>query len=115
AGAAEDGADAGDDLFEAEGLGHIVIAADGQTGDLVRGVITRGEEDDGSVHADLAQAASDGEAVHVRQHHVEDEEVDVGMFGQAQGRGAVGGGDDGEGGGGATGGQERAAIVDTSY
>src|SRR5699024_3292799 len=29
AGAAEDGADAGDDLFEAEGLGHIVIAADG--------------------------------------------------------------------------------------
>src|SRR5699024_11724669 len=38
AGAAEDGADAGDDLFEAEGLGHIVIAADGQTGDLVRGV-----------------------------------------------------------------------------
>src|SRR5699024_5025454 len=64
AGAAEDSADAGDDLFEAEGLGHIVIAADGQTGDLVRGVVAGGEEDDGSVHADLAQASGDGETVH---------------------------------------------------
>src|SRR5699024_652855 len=85
-------------------------AADGQTGDLVRGVVAGGEEDDGSVHADLAQAPGDGEAVHVRQHDVEDEEVDVGLLGQAQGLRTVGGGDDVETGEAETGGQEFADI-----
>ncbi len=94
AGAAQHRTDAGDDLFEAEGLRDVVIAADGQPRDLVRGVIAGGEEDDGSVHADLPEPAGDGEAVHIGQHHVEDEEVGVGLLRQAQGLGSVGGGDD---------------------
>lgn len=94
AGPTQHGADAGDDLFEAEGLRDVVIAADGQAGDLVRGVITGGEEHDRSVHADLAEATRDGEAVHVRQHHVEDEEIGVGLLGQTKSFGAVGSRDD---------------------
>ncbi len=48
-GAAQHGTDAGHHLVEAEGLGHIVVAADGQAGDLVVGVIPCGEEDDGEM------------------------------------------------------------------
>ena len=46
-GAAQDGLDAGDDLVEAERLGDVVVAADGETGDLVFGVVLRREEEDG--------------------------------------------------------------------
>src|SRR5699024_4313460 len=37
-------ADAGDDLVEAEGFGDVVVAAHREPGDLVGGVIARGEE-----------------------------------------------------------------------
>ena len=47
--AAQDGADARDDLFEAEGFGDVVVAADGQALDLVAHVVARGEKEDGVV------------------------------------------------------------------
>ena len=37
AGAAQDGPDAGDELLEAEGLGHVVVAAEREAADLVLG------------------------------------------------------------------------------
>jgi hypothetical protein len=45
--AAQDRLDARDDLVEAERLGDVVVAADGEAGDLVLGVVLRGEEEDG--------------------------------------------------------------------
>src|SRR3712207_7669600 len=44
--AAQDRLDASDDLVEAERLRDVVVAADGEAGDLVLGVVFRGEEQD---------------------------------------------------------------------
>jgi len=74
-GAAQDGADAGDDLLQPEGLGDVVVAADGQALDLVRHVIAGGQEEDRGGHVTLAQAPGHGEAVHVGQHDIEDHQV----------------------------------------
>ena len=49
-GAAQDGADAGDDLLQPEGLGDVVVAADGQPLDLVRHVVAGGQEEDRGGH-----------------------------------------------------------------
>ena len=56
-GAAEDGPDPGHDLVEAEGLGDVVVAADGEAGDLVLGVVLRGQEQDGEVLAGCPELA----------------------------------------------------------
>ena len=42
----EDGVHPGDDLGEGEGLGHVVVAADGQAGHLVLDGVAGGEEED---------------------------------------------------------------------
>ena len=73
--AAQDGLDAGDDLVEAERLGDVVVAADGEAGDLVLGVVLRREEQDRRGVAGAAEALGDAEAVHVGQHDVEDDQV----------------------------------------
>src|SRR5690606_12497203 len=73
--AAQDRLDARDDLVEREGLGDVVVAADGETGDLVFRVVFRGEEQDGRRVAGCPQALGDAEAVHIGQHDVEDDEV----------------------------------------
>ena len=90
-GAAQDRADPGDDLLQAERLGDVVVAADGQALDLVGGVVARGEEQHGDVLALLAQPAGDGEPVHVGEHHVEHHEVGLDLAGEAQRGAAVGG------------------------
>ena len=43
-GASQDGADTGNDLFKAEGLGYVVVATDGQTLDLVTHIVACGQE-----------------------------------------------------------------------
>ena len=93
-GAAQDGADAGDDLFEAEGLSDVVVAADGQALDLVAHIVARGEEEDRGGDAGVAQAPGDGEAVHVGEHDVEDDEVGARGLGFVKCAAAVLGGDD---------------------
>ena len=75
--AAQDGADAGHHLLEAERLGDVVVAADGQALDLVVDRVPRREEDDGQLPAGVAQPPGDREAVHVGEHDVEDDEVGV--------------------------------------
>ena len=87
AGAAQHGADAGDDLLEAERLGDVVVAADGEALDLVVDRVARGDEDDRQLAALLAQPPGDGEAVHVGEHHVEDAQVGLVVAGDAQGLG----------------------------
>lgn len=74
-GATEDGPDARDHFVQAEGLGDVVVAADGQSGDLVLGVILGREEKDREVLARCAEASGYGEAVHVREHDVQYGEV----------------------------------------
>ena len=59
AGAAQHGADAGDDLLEAERLGDVVVAADGEALDLVVDRVAGGDEDDGQLAARLAQPPGD--------------------------------------------------------
>ncbi len=74
-GPAQHRADPGDDLFQAEGLGHVVVAAEGQAADLVLGRVARGQEHHRDPGAAAAQPPDDIEAVHVGQHHIEHDEV----------------------------------------
>ena len=70
--AAELGADAAEQLADAEGLGHVVVGADLEADDLVDlGVLRRQQDDrDGAAAADVA---ADVEAAAARHHDVEDE------------------------------------------
>ncbi len=74
-GAAQHRADAGHHFFQAEGLGYVVVAAHGQSGDFVCGVVFGGEEHDGGADATFAEPTGDCKAVEVRQHDVEYHEV----------------------------------------
>jgi hypothetical protein len=74
-GAAQHGPDPGDDLFQAERLGHVVVAAEGQAADLVLGRVAGGKEHHGDLRAAAAQPADDVKAVHVGQHDVEHDEI----------------------------------------
>ena len=87
--APQDGLDAGDDLVEAERLGDIVVAADREAGDLVFGVVLGREEEDRRGVAGRAEALGDAEAVHVGQHHVEDDQVGFLFEHRRDGLGAV--------------------------
>ncbi len=73
--AAQDRAHARDELLQAEGLGHIVVPSRGEAADLVLGRVARGEEDDRHSGALGAEPPRDLEALHVRQHHVEQQQV----------------------------------------
>ena len=94
AAAAQDGADAGNHLIQREGLGHVVVAAGTQAGDLVFGGVLRGEEEDGDGASELAQAAGHLEAVHAGHHDVEDNQIGRLGVGLLEGVAAVTGGDD---------------------
>ena len=91
-GAAQDCPDPGDHLFEAERLGDVVVTPHGQAGDLVVGAVAGGQEDDRQLATLVAQPASHRETVHVRQHHVEYQQVGAFGLGQLQRRCAVTGG-----------------------
>ena len=79
----------GDDLGERERLGHVVVAADGEAGDLVLDAVAGGEEQDGHADAVGPQASGDLEAVEVGEHHVEHDEVGRVLLGGGQ-RGPAG-------------------------
>ncbi len=57
------------------GLVDVVVAADGEAGDLVLGVVLGGEEEDRRGVAGCAEPLGDAEPVHVGEHDVEDDEV----------------------------------------
>lgn len=76
AASAEDGLHAGQELREAEGLGHVVFCAELEAHDLVHLGAACREHDHGRRVFAGAQRAEHLEAVHLRQHHVEDDEVE---------------------------------------
>ena len=71
---AEDGFHSRHELARIEGLGHVVVGADLEADDAVD-VVTAGGEDDHRHVAGLADLLADGQAVHLRHHYVEDDEV----------------------------------------
>jgi hypothetical protein len=82
--AAQHRTDAGQHLVEAEGLGDVVVAAQGQPGHLVLGRISCGEEQDGGVGAVLAQPPDDAEPVEAGHHHVEHQQVGAELLGEGE-------------------------------
>ena len=73
-GVAEGDADAGDELVHAEGLGEVVIGAEGEGLDLGGFGVSGGEDNDGG-GANLADAADDLDAVEVGEAKVEEDDV----------------------------------------
>ena len=65
-----------DELARLERLRQVVVRAELQPDDAVGGLPAGGQHDDRHVAA-LANAPADGEAVHLRQHDVEDDGVEV--------------------------------------
>ena len=77
AGPAGDGPDAGDQLADAERLGHVVVGAELEAEHPVELVAARREHDDRHVRRARPQRAAHVAAVHVRQAEVEQHDVDV--------------------------------------
>src|SRR5438477_5360 len=74
-GAAQDRLDPSHDLREAERLRDVVVASGAQRLDLVLGAVARGEEEHGALEAARAQPAADLDALDVRQHPVEHDQI----------------------------------------
>ena len=73
--AAQGGADAGQELGEAERLGDVVLGAELEPRHLVHLAAPRRQDDDGH-HPPLASKRLEHlEAVHLGEHHVEDDEI----------------------------------------
>ena len=75
--AAQQRLDAGRDLVQIEGLGHVVVRSRAQALHAIRDRIAGGEEEDGQLGVAGAQALQRLEAVHARHLHVEDHDVGV--------------------------------------
>src|SRR4029450_13254381 len=73
-GAPEDALDAGHELARVERLRHVVVRADLEPDDLVDVLVPRGEHEDRDVRG-LADAATELDAVAVREVEVEDHET----------------------------------------
>ena len=74
-GPAEHRGDARDELFEAEGLHQVVVAAQREAAHLVFGGVASGEEEHRRAIAGLAEPLAHVEPVEVGQHHVEHDQV----------------------------------------
>jgi hypothetical protein len=92
----QQGANARQELLERERLGQVIVGAEVESRHLVVDGVARGQEEDRTPDALLAERPEHLEAVAAGQHDVEDDEV-VGMVveGQLQGRIPVGGDLDG--------------------
>jgi hypothetical protein len=88
AGAAKDGADAGEEFAAAEGFGEVVVGAGVEGGDFVFFAVADGEDEDGDL-GPFAEAAEDFEAVEIGEAEVEDDGFGLkgGGFGEAEGAG----------------------------
>jgi hypothetical protein len=74
-GAAQEAAHAGDELADAEGLGHVVVGAGVDAGDDVGLGAAGGQHEHGGEVAAGAQALEEGQAVDAGEHPVEEDEV----------------------------------------
>ena len=89
--AAERGAEPGEELVHAEGLGDVVVGAGVEGGDLVA-FGAAGRQDDDRHGGPAAEAADDVEAAHAGEAEVEDDGVGMVLGGQDEGVLAGGGG-----------------------
>ena len=94
AGAAEEGADAGEEFFGAEGFDEVIIGAGIEAFDAVLDHAFGGEEEDGDVAMEFAKFGADGEAIEAGHHDVEKDEVGLFAEGFFEADGAVLGGED---------------------
>ena len=91
AGAAEDGADAGEEFREGEGFDEVIVGAEFEAFDAVFDGIAGGEEEDGDGGAGAAEFLEDGPAVEAGEHDVEDDEGVLVGAGEVEGIEAAGG------------------------
>src|SRR5919106_2000817 len=82
--ASQHGPHASAQLFRVERLGQVVVGAQFEAADYVIVMVLAGQKDDGDIGA-LAQAAHNFEAVHVRHHDVQHNDVGPVLFGKSQG------------------------------
>ena len=87
--ATERGADAREQLGDAEGLDHVVVAAELETAHAVFFLAFGGDQEHGHPRVALAQKPQDLEAVFLRQHDVEQDEVGALAFRHLEARVAV--------------------------
>ena len=92
-GPAQDRLDPGDQRARVERLRDVVVGAELEADDRVDVVVPRGEHEDGRVAAP-PDLPADLEAVDLRQHQVEDDEVGLVPAVELEARLAVAGGDD---------------------
>ena len=70
-----EGADAGEQLFEVERFGQVVVGSAVEGVDLVAHLVAGGEHQDGQIRAPEADALKDAVAVQPRQHNVEQDQI----------------------------------------
>src|SRR5579884_812114 len=87
--AADEGAQAGEQLLEGERLGEVVVGAGVEAGDLVLGGVERGEQEDGCGDALATQRAADADAVAAREEDVEHDDVEAVVVGPHERVGGV--------------------------
>ncbi|MPM55030.1 hypothetical protein SDC9_101815 [bioreactor metagenome] len=92
AGPAQQGAQPGDHLLEAERLGDVVVGAAGEALDPVGDGVAGGQEDHREARLVVVDAAHHLEAVEVREHDVEDRRVGADLVGDLYGLLTAGGG-----------------------
>lgn len=85
----QQGADPRDQLAGIEGLPQVVIGADLEPQDAVEHLLPRAHHQDGHVDGAAAQFPAHPQAVHARQAHVQQDQVEAGPGGFVQGGGAV--------------------------
>ena len=90
---AQGGSRAGEEFGLLDGFGKVVVSADFEAADFVFHLEFRGEEENGDVAGAFFgfEAFADFEAVHLRHHDVEDDDIDVFFGDDLKGGGTVGG------------------------
>ena len=71
-------ADAGHELLDGKRLRHVVVSTDVEAGHLVLDLVF-GRQHDDRQRRDLAHALADGQAIHARQHDIEQHKVEVAL------------------------------------
>ena len=72
---AQNGTNTCDDFLKAKRLRDVIVAADGESLDLVAHIIASCQEKDGDGDTCIAQATSHCEAVHVGEHDIQNDQV----------------------------------------
>ena len=78
--AAQQGAHAGEQFHESERLGEVIVGAGFEAFDAIVHLAARAENQDRRAGAAAADPLEDFEAVHIRQHQIENHQIVVGIL-----------------------------------